>query len=168
MNWLFHPRSTYFLITVACAALLGYGLYIQHADFVDPCPLCVFQRLAFIGIGSVALLAGIHYPGPMRGWFYGSGVIVGGIAGASIAGWHLWLQNLPPDQVPDCGMGLNYMLETMPLTEVLTQVFQGSGECAEIAWTFLGLSMPGWTFVWYTGFTVVTIFGLVRMNRTKA
>ena len=98
---------------------------------------------------------------------YGAGIVLGGLTGLGIAGRHLWLQNLPADQVPDCGMGLNYMLETMPFTEALSQVFRGSGECAEIHWTFLGLSMPGWTFLWYLAFTVGTIVILLKASAAK-
>ncbi|NCF63235.1 MAG: disulfide bond formation protein B [Gammaproteobacteria bacterium] len=168
MNLIFQARTWFFLVALACACLLAYGLYIQHTDFVDPCPLCVFQRLAFIWIGSVSLLAGIHNPGATGIRVYGSIALLGAITGASVAGRHLWLQNLPPDQVPECGMGLNYMLETMPFTQVLSEVLYGSGECAEVAWTFLGLSMPGWTFVWYSAFTVGTIVVLIKANNAKA
>jgi disulfide bond formation protein DsbB len=98
----------------------------------------------------------------------GGGVILGGVAGLGVAGRHLWLQSLPADQVPDCGMGLNYMLETMPLTEVFSQLFYGSGECAEVYWTFLGLSMPAWTFIWYLAFTLGTIVVLWKSNIAKA
>jgi disulfide bond formation protein DsbB len=169
MNWILRqPRTWFLFVAIACASLIGFALYKQHMDFVDPCPLCVFQRLAFMWIGAVSLVAALHGPGPAGLRVYGAGVILGGLTGAGIAGRHLWLQNLPPDQVPDCGMGLNYMLDTMPFTEVLAQVFMGSGECAEVLWTFMGLSMPGWTLVWYSGITIVTIFVLVKANATKA
>jgi disulfide bond formation protein DsbB len=118
-------------------------------------------------IGAVSLLAAAHNPGVAGRWVYGSMLALGGIAGIGIAGRHVWLQNLPPDQVPDCGMGLNYMLETMPFGQVLAQVFYGSGECAEVDWLFLGLSMPAWTLLWYTGITVVTIIVLIAAQRTK-
>jgi disulfide bond formation protein DsbB len=165
---LFRPRVWFLLIAAVCFGLVSYALYVQHVDFLDPCPLCVFQRVAFISIGVVALAAFLHGPGRRARWVYGTLVIVGGIAGMLIAGRHLWLQNLPADQVPDCGMGLNYMLDTMPFTDVLREVFYGSGECAEVVWQFLGLSMPGWTFVWYTVFTVGTIGFLMhhRQDRT--
>ena len=168
MNWIFQPRAWFLLVAFACAGLLGFALYKQHMDFVDPCPLCVFQRVAFMWIGAVSLVAALHGPGSAGRWIYGAAVALGGVCGAGIALRHLWLQGLPPGQVPDCGMGLNYMLDTMPFTEVLAQVFQGSGECAEVLWTFLGLSMPGWTLVWYSGITVVTIFVLAKANPTKA
>lgn len=164
MSFLFSPRPWYFIVTLCCAALLGYGLYVQHVDFLDPCPLCIFQRVAFLWMGFWALVAFTHNPGPTGRWVYTGLITIGGLAGAGIAGRHVWLQNLPPDQVPECGMGLDYMIESMPFTEVLAQVFQGSGECATIDWTFLGLSMPVWTLIWYIGLTAVTIGVTVRAN----
>jgi disulfide bond formation protein DsbB len=170
VSFLLRPRIWFLFVALACFGMVSYALYVQHVDFLDPCPLCVFQRVAFIGIGAVALVAALHGPGPAGRWVYGALVITGGIVGMGIAGRHLWLQNLPADQVPDCGMGLNYMLETMPFTEVLSEVFYGSGECAEVIWQFLGLSMPGWTFIWYALFTIGTIGVLMRNRheRTRA
>ena len=117
--------------------------------------------------GAVSLLAAVHGPGATGRWVYGVLVLLGGAFGMGIAGRHLWLQSLPADQVPDCGMGLNYMLETMPFTDVLSEVFYGSGECAEVIWSFFGLSMPGWTFIWYTVFSLGTLFVLVRSSKSK-
>lgn len=168
MGVIFRPRTWFFLVAVACAAMVGYALYMQHVEFLEPCPLCVFQRIAFIWIGAVSLLAAIHNPGVVGRWIYGFFLALGSVTGMAIAGRHVWLQNLPPDQVPDCGMGLNYMLDTMPFSEVLSEVFYGSGECAEVDWTLLGLSMPGWTLLWYTGFTVVTIIVLIVAQKRKA
>jgi disulfide bond formation protein DsbB len=148
--------------------MLSYALYVQHQDFIDPCPLCVFQRLAFAWIGVVALLAFLHNPGWLGQKLYGLLLSVGGLTGISIAGRHLWLQSLPADEVPDCGMGLNYMLDTMPFLQVLKEVLYGSGECAEVHWRFLGLSMPGWTLVWYIVFTVGTITVLMVSNKARA
>ena len=95
-------------------------------------------------------------------------ISLGGMVGIGIAGRHSWLQTLPPDQVPDCGQGLNYMIDTLPFTDVLSQVLRGSGECATIDWTFLGLSMPNWTLVWYIGITLVTIVVTIRANKRQA
>jgi disulfide bond formation protein DsbB len=168
MAVIFRPRIWFLLVALACACLLGYGLYLQHALFIDPCPLCVLQRLAFMWIGAVSLLAFIHNPVNVGRWIYTGLFLVGSTLGISIAGRHVWLQNLPPDQVPDCGMGLNYMLETMPFREVLSEVLYGSGECAEIDWSFLGLSMPYWTLLWFIGLTVVTIVVVARASKAKA
>jgi disulfide bond formation protein DsbB len=150
-------RVWFLLVAVICASLLGYALYVQHAMFLDPCPLCIFQRVAFLWIGSVALLAALHNPTGAVRWVYTILVLLGCATGAAIAVRHVWLQNLPPDQVPECGMGLNYMLDTMPFADVLRQVFYGSGECAQIDWTFAGLSMPAWTLVWYILIALVTL-----------
>jgi len=165
---IFRPRIWFLLVALACASMLGYGLYVQHVLFIDPCPLCVFQRLAFMWIGVVSLLAFIHNPGTTGRWIYTSLFATGGVIGTTIAGRHVWLQNLPPDQVPDCGMGLNYMLETMPFSEVLSEVLHGSGECAEIDWIFLGLSMPNWALFWFIGLTVATIIVIARASKAKA
>jgi disulfide bond formation protein DsbB len=165
MSLLFRPRIWFLLVALSCAALLGYALYVQHVEFLDPCPLCILQRVAFLWIGVIALLAAIHNPEKTGKWVYVALLSLGGIAGSAIAGRHVWLQSLPPDQVPDCGMGLNYMLDTMPFGDVFSQVFYGSGECAQIDWTFAGLSMPWWTLIWYIGITLVTIL-VVAKNRT--
>lgn len=167
MERLLNPRIWFLFVALACGGMVGYALYVQHVDFLDPCPLCVFQRVAFMWMGAVSLLAAVHGPGATGRWVYGVLVLLGGAFGMSIAGRHLWLQSLPADQVPDCGMGLNYMLETMPFTDVLSEVLYGSGECAEVIWSFFGLSMPGWTFIWYTVFSLGTLFVLVRSSKSK-
>ena len=154
-------------MVLACAGMVSYAIYVQHVDFLDPCPLCVFQRMVYLWIGAVALVAFIHNPGYLGKWIYGGLITAGGLVGAGIAGRHLWLQSLPPDQVPDCGMGLNYMLETMPFNQVLMEVFYGSGECAEVYWTFLGISLPGWSFLWYVAFTVGTITVLIMTGKAR-
>lgn len=148
--------------------MLFWAYYKQHVDFVDPCPLCILQRIAFMWIGAVGLVAAIHGPRKTGQWLYGLLVMAGGVTGMVIAGRHVWLQNLPAEQVPDCGMGLNYMLDTMPVTDVLREVFYGAGECAEIYWTFLGISIPGWAFIWFTIFTVGTLGFLIFTNHDKA
>jgi disulfide bond formation protein DsbB len=158
------PRAWFFLVAIVCAGLLAVGLYVQHVKFIDPCPLCILQRLAFLWIGLVAFAAGLHNPGRRGRWAYGLAVLLGAAAGSIIAGRHVWLQNLPADQVPECGMGLNYMLETMPFAEVLGQIFYGSGECAQIDWTFAGLSMPSWTLIWYIGLGLITLGVIVRVK----
>lgn len=167
MSRIFGPRPWFFLVVLSCAGLLAVGLWVQHVEFIDPCPLCILQRLAFIWIGIVALVAGIHNPGRRGRWAYGLAVVVGAAFGTVIAGRHVWLQNLPADQVPECGMGLNYMLETMPFAEVLSQIFHGSGECAQIDWTFVGLSMPSWTLIWYIGLGLITLGVVARAHSNE-
>ena len=148
------PRSTFrarFLLGfLACAGLLAYAFYAQLQDGLEPCPLCIFQRVAFFALGLVFLVGGLHAPAGRlgRGVYAGLALLAAGI-GAAIAGRHVWLQQLPPSQVPACGPGLDYMLEAMPVAGVVRKVLTGSGECATIDWSFLGLSMPAWSLVWF-------------------
>lgn len=144
-------RKAYLTGFLACCGLLAYAYYLQHVAYLDPCPLCIFQRLAFMGMGMLFLIGGIHDPSGWGGRSYAMLVSLFGVLGAALAARHIYLQNLPPDQVPECGPGLSYLMDTLPMTEVLAKVLSGSGECAEIAWRFLGLSMPWWTLIWYVG-----------------
>jgi disulfide bond formation protein DsbB len=146
----------------ACAGLMSFALYAQYQLYLDPCPLCVFQRMAVIAVGIIFLIAAIHNPTGWVGRVYA--LLIGFVAadGAAVAGRHVWIQNLPPDEVPSCGPGFNYIMESFPLTEALSMIFQGSGECAEVYWQFLGLSMPGWTLVWFVGLGVFGAWNNLR------
>lgn len=129
--------------------LMAYALFAEHVLGLEACPLCVFQRMAFIGLGAVLLVAGLHAPAGAAARVYGGlGALVAAV-GAGIAARHFYIQSLPADQVPACGPGLDYIMDAFPLLEALELVFTGSGECAEVNWSFLGLSMPGWTFIWF-------------------
>ncbi len=132
---------------LACAGMMGFALYAQHILLLDPCPLCVLQRVAVIGLGAVFLAAALHNPSGWGRRVYAVLMLLIAGDGIAIAGWHVHLQNLPAAEVPSCGPGLDYMLDNFPLGEALRMVFEGSGECAEVVWSFLGLSMPAWVFV---------------------
>lgn len=151
-------RNLFLFALACCAGLLGYALYVQHQLFIDPCPLCIFQRIGFMAAGVFFLLGGIHNPRALGRKIYAilAGLML--VAGGSISAWHVHMQHLPADQVPDCGPGLNYMLDAFPLERVLEMVFKGSGECAKIDWTFLGLSMPTWTLLWFIGLLGLTLW----------
>ena len=131
----------------ACAALMAYALYAEHVLMLAPCPLCVFQRIAVILLGVLLLVAALHHPGGRGRAAYAALIAFVAAGGAAIAGRHVWLQHLPPDQVPACGPGLGYIIESFPLSEALAMVFTGSGECAVSDWSFLGLSMPAWVLI---------------------
>lgn len=167
MNKIFQPRIWFLFAFLACAGMLAFALYKQHMDFVDPCPLCILQRLCFLWIGLVGLVAAIHGPARTGQWIYGVLVMLGGGIGMMLAGRQVWLQSLPADQVPDCGMGLNYMLDTMPVLDALREVFYGSGECADVLWTFLGISIPGWALIWFVIFTAGTIGILIFSKKPR-
>ena len=145
-------RAQFAFGVLACVSLLAYALYQQHVAFLDPCPLCIVQRIAFMALGVVFLIGALHAPGGIRARrVYGVAAALVALVGAGVSAWHVRLQHLPADEVPSCGPGLEYMLDAFPLREVLVKVFAGSGECAEVDWTFLGLSMPAWTLVWFVG-----------------
>ena len=147
---------------IACAGLMSFALYAQYQLYLDPCPLCVFQRIAVIAVGILFLIATLHNPAGWGSRVYA--VLIGLVAadGAAVAGRHVWLQNLPADEVPTCGPGLDYILESFPLGEALSMIFKGSGECAEIHWQFLGLSMPGWTLICFVGLGVIGVWNNFR------
>jgi len=132
---------------LACASMMAFALYSQHVDGLNPCPLCVFQRFAVIGTGLVFLAAAIHDPRRLGKRIYAAMIAVVAGAGIAVASRHLWLQSLPADQVPSCGPGLDYILDAFPLTQALSMIFAGSGECAVVDWTFFGLSMPAWVLI---------------------
>lgn len=147
---------------LACAAMIGFALYAQHGMGLDPCPLCILQRVAVIGLGAVLLVAFLHGPGNGGAKFYGALALLPALGGMGVAGRQVWLQHLPADEVPACGPGLDYMLDVFPLHEALAMVFEGSGECAETAWSFLGLSMAGWVFVLLAGLAVFAAWNNFR------
>lgn len=142
-------RQQFFSGFAVCSALLAYALIAQYQIGVDPCPLCIFQRIAFIAMGLFFLMGAVHNPAGWGKQVYSILVVISGLVGMAIAGRHIWLQHLPKDQVPACGPGLDYMLNNFPFAKMLKLVFTGSGECAEVNWVFLGLSMPEWTLICY-------------------
>jgi disulfide bond formation protein DsbB len=161
LDWSF--RTAFAFAAVVAATLLGYAYWSQFVGGLEPCPLCIFQRVAFIAVFLVCLAAAIHGPKGFGRRVYGALAFVAAATGAGIATRHVWLQNLPPDQVPACGPGLDYLMEAFPLAEVVRLAFTGSGECAEIDWVFLGLSMPAWTLVWFVLFALgAAFFGFRR------
>ena len=140
-------RLIFFVIFISCISLLGFGLYLEHFKGIEPCPLCIFQRIAYIAIAIISLMAAIYLPGKKSFYLYATLLITSALSGAGIAGRQIWLQHLPADKVPECGPGLDYLLEVFPLTETLKMVFTGSGECAEVHWRFAGLSIAEWSMV---------------------
>jgi protein dithiol:quinone oxidoreductase len=142
-------RAAYLTGFAICLALLGYALYAEVRLGLEPCPLCIFQRLAFVWMALWFLAGGLHAPRGGGRRVYAALVVLGALAGIGVAARQLWLQSLPPDLVPACGPGLDYMLKAFPLGQVITLVLRGSGDCARVDWRFLGLSMAGWTLVWY-------------------
>lgn len=158
-------RVTYLIGFLVCAALLGFALYAEHVMHMEPCPLCIFQRIAFMVMAVFFLIGAIHGPkGKGARWAYAAGVILGGLGGIATAARHLWLQTLPADQIPACGPNLGYMMDAFPMAKVLKMVFTGSGECAKVE-PILGLPMPAWTLFWYLLLVVLAVRAAASRSR---
>ena len=126
---------------------MAYALYAEHVLGLAPCPLCIFQRVAVIVAGVLFLIAALHNPGPVGARVYGALLGLAALGGVLIAARHIWIQAQPPGTVAACGADLDYLLDIMPVTEVVTKVLTGSGECGKVDWTLLGLSMPWWVLI---------------------
>lgn len=146
-----------------CASLIGAALYFQYVDNMNPCPLCIFQRVVVMALGVVFLVKALHHPKPESKWQWGYGglLLLVATVGVIIAGRHVWLQSLPEHLVPACGPALDFLMEALPFLEVIEVVMQGSGECAkDDGWRLLWLTMPQWTLIVFCGFTLLSLFNL--------
>lgn len=159
------PKQTNLLILFSIIGLMAYGLYTQYFQFLEPCPLCITQRLFYCLIGGFVLLALLHSNGSR---IYAGLASLSGIGGIAAAGRQVWLQHLPPDQVPACGPSLQYMLETFPLSQTLRTMITGDGNCAEVVWSFLGFSMGEWSLLWFVGLTSLCLWQTFRSQQTSA
>jgi disulfide bond formation protein DsbB len=141
------PRRGNTLGFLACVGLLAYAYYAQFVMHLEPCPLCIFQRVGIFALGVMFLIAALHDPATVGRRIYAALIGLAAFAAAAVALRHLYIQSLPPGTVPACGADLNFMLKVFSLSEVLVKVLTGSGECAKITWTFLGLAMPAWVLI---------------------
>ena len=151
-----------------CVALMAAALWLQHVEGLEPCPLCVLQRGAVIALGVLMFAGALHDPGRWGRRVYGATIAIAAIAGAGVAGRHVWLQSLPPGQAPECGPGLEYMLGAFPLIDVIEMVLRGSGECAEVQWTFLSLSIPEWTLLMFIAFILFGLWLIATRSAPRA
>ncbi len=159
-------RRVSFALFLASVVGIGFALYLQHYQHLDPCPLCIFQRIGLIIMGAVALIAALHNPKSL--WvrrFYSLLATLGILWSTAVAGRHVWLQHLPPEDVPACGPGLDYWLEVFPLKSVVQKVLHGSGECAKVDWTFLSWSLPHWGLIFFAALLLVNLWLLFRRSR---
>jgi len=158
-------RYPYLIGFLICIAVLGTAIFwFDIRQGLEPCPLCIFQRAAFMVLAAILLVATLH--GPI-GWgrrLYGLLSVLAAGTGAAIAARHVWLQNLPEDKVPECGPGLEYLVDAFPLSKVVETVLSGSGECADVQWQFLGFSMPAWTLVIFVCFIIAGLYFLFRSS----
>jgi protein dithiol:quinone oxidoreductase len=168
MNNLWHSISNRWLYLAGAlfaSGLMGFGLFLQYVEHQDPCPLCMVQRVIFIAILLAFALAALH--GPQRAGERAYAALVGllSLTGVGVASRHIWIQHLPADQVPACGPGLDYMLNTFPMAEVLKELMHGSGECAVKGWTFLTLGIPEWSLLCYIALAVWAVLIAIRAKQ---
>lgn len=161
-------RQVYSLGFIACAALLGAAYYFEYYLYLDPCPLCIMQRIAVAALALVFLCGALHAPTRLLGQrlYTGAGILAS-CFGAAIAGRHVWIQSLPPDQVPTCGPSLEYMVDALPLADLIAVMLRGNGNCAEAVWSFAGMSMPQWTLIWFVVFALSGVGYMWQLGRAQ-
>ncbi|WP_394180818.1 disulfide bond formation protein B [Marinomonas posidonica] len=158
-------RRFHGLIAFIAFALLGVAFYMEYEMGLEPCPLCMLQRIMFFGVGVISLISALLDSVKIRrvcAWL----VVVFSILGAALAIRHLYLQHLPEDQLPACLPGLSYMFEVFPWQEIMQAMIMGTGECGDVVWTFMGLSIPGWTLVAFVGMAIIN--GMIALTENKA
>jgi len=156
-----------FLVIMAIIGMSFALFYLQRHLGLSPCPLCIFQRVGLIVMGGFALISALFNPKSkvirLLLWL---GSLVGIGWATAVAARHVWLQHLPADQVPSCGPGLNYWLDTLPILQVFKEVFAGSGECASVDWTLMGLSIPEQSLILFIVLLIVHVFILMRIVKS--
>jgi disulfide bond formation protein DsbB len=156
----------YWFGLIGCSALLAVAyFYFQKQLGLPPCPLCMFQRACLVGVAAFCLMGIIFRPKKLGSRILAFGALIFSGLGLGIAGRQVWLQHLPKDQVPECGPDLEFMLDSFPLAETIQTVLSGSGECAEVLWKFIGLSMPEWMVLVFGVMVVISLRLLFTKER---
>lgn len=148
------PRVCFALGLLGCTAILGIGAYLQFIEELEPCPLCISQRLFFLGTAVVFLLGTMHGRGAR---IYSVLAAITALGGASVSVRHIWLQHLPPEEVPECSPGLEYVFQHFPLADTIKLMLTGTGECAKVDWTLLGLAIPAWALIAFLALSALSV-----------
>lgn len=161
---LIRSRPLFFLAFAGCVGLMAAALYLEHIVGLEPCPLCVVQRICVIAFGLICLLAGVHAPGKVgRRVYAGLGSLMA-LLGAATAGRQVWLQSVPADQLPSCLPSLEYMMAALPFQEIIRLMLHGTADCAEVSWTLFGLSIPEWSLLGFVGMLIFCVFLMFRRD----
>ena len=157
LNRILGGRAGYLLGFIASFGLVAFALYIQQKHSLEPCPLCISQRIAYMALGAIFLLAALHNPGQLGRRVYGFLQFAAAATGAGIAARHIWIQANPDKVLVECGVGFDYLFESFPMQKALQLVFKGTGECSSIDWTWLGMTIPQLSLVAFAAFAVFAI-----------
>lgn len=161
------PRTLNLLILSFTVLLLGIALYMQHGMGLQPCYLCITQRVMFIAVAVITLAAVLHNPNTVGRRAYGGLTLAAALGGAGFAVRQLWLQSLPPERVPACGPPADYLFDAFPLRDALAMLLQGDGSCAEVDWSLLGLSLAGWALLAFAAIAVAAGIQLFRVSQNR-
>lgn len=156
------PRLMFLLAFIASLLIMAGALYLEHVVGLAPCPLCIVQRVAVIAFGLVCLLAALHGPARLGRRIYAALALLSAAGGAAMAGRQIWLQGVPPDELPACLPSLDYMLEALPFLETLRLLLHGTADCAEITWTLFGMSIAEWSLLAFIGMLLFALYQLLR------
>ncbi len=164
MAKLLKPRTLLWLIFLACTGLIGFGLVLQYIEELEPCPMCIMQRYAFISAGLVGLLGALHHPKAVR--FYGALIALIALAGGGVAVRQTWIQHFPP-KIMECGPDLEYMVNSFPLGDALPMIFRGTGDCTKVLWRFLGLSIPEWAALCFAALIAAGVYLVIAKKENS-
>lgn len=156
------PRTLFLLAFFGCLALMGGALYLEHVVGLNPCPMCVVQRVFVILFALVCLIAAIHGPARAGQRVYAALALLFAVGGGGTAARQVWLQGVPADQLEACLPSLEFMMQALPLQEIVRLVFHGTADCAEVSWTLFGLSVPEWSLLAFAG---MALFALLQVFR---
>ena len=164
---MFESRGFNLLMAFVCYQLLITAYYFQYVEGMEPCPLCVFQRIGVLFVGIWFLLRGIHKPLAGSRWnmCYSILGLISAILGGIVSLRHVYIQSLPAGEIPACGPALDYLVDMLPISEVISTVLSGDGECAKVVWSMLGISMPGWLLIFFTAITIIMSWNIYRHFR---
>ena len=169
-NWFTNPQWLhwgYLAGFLTCVGLMAAAFYFEYVLYLDPCPLCMTQRLGTVMIGVGFFLA---FLSRNTRWLLLVALLFT-LAAAVFSTWvadhQIWMQGLPKEEVPACGPSMNYLIETLPLTDLLSVMLNGDGNCAEIVWSLWGMSMPEWTRICFIGFVLAAVYAIFHTIKQR-
>lgn len=156
------PRRLFLLAFVGCLGMLGGALYLEHVVGLEPCPMCIVQRICMVLFAMVCLTAALHGPARLGRALYGVLALLFAALGALTAGRQVWLQSVPREQLSSCMPSVEFMLDALQLQDILRLIFHGTAACAEVNWTLFGMSLPEWSLLAFVGMILLSLFQILR------